>query len=400
MLEIRRIKANEITEANKIGTIAFNGRHDFSKDEVNPPHRENFDWTYAAFENGRMVSKIVEIPYVMRFDGNDAKMSGIGGVATLPEARYGGKIRQIFNVLLAGAYNDGVVFSCLAPFSHAFYRKFGYELCCLRRETRIPTAELAKLQLSGSYELLHPGCDISDLKKIHSAYISGINHAIRRDTRPDDAMWRDFTRNDPYNTGCFIYLWRDGAGAPRSYLKYQQEKVNNSNEMEAIELAYMDKEALYAQLAFIGRFSAEIEEFEWGAPTFIDPADFIDVAWNTNQKLIPRDMTRVVNVKKALELMRRPEGEGAYVLETEDAIIPENGGRWLVEYGAGGSRVAATQKGPDIICELPALAQLVTGYRPIGEILATSRLRVEVIKNENTLNKVFTQRPQHVTEYF
>jgi hypothetical protein len=44
--------------------------------------------------------------------------------------------------------------------------------------------------------------------------------------------------------------------------------------------------------------------------------------------------------------MRRPAGEGAYVIEVDDDIISANRGRYLVEYGPGGSQVSLTQKDP------------------------------------------------------
>ena len=400
MLEIRRIRAGEVIDSNKIGVIAFNGRHDFTKSEAPDPLSDPFDWTWGAFEDGKIVSKIVELPYVMRFDGHDAKMSGIGGVATLPEARRGGKIRRIFEALLSGAYADGVIFSNLAPFSHAFYRMFGYELCCTRRETRVDVKEFEKFKTSGTYEQLFAGCDTSELQKIHEAYISDINHAIRRDSRPDNIMWRKFVRRDPYNTGCFIYIWRDAAGEARSFMKFQHKRENGASEIHVQDLMFKDKEALYAQFALAGGLSAEIKALVWEGPMFIDPADFVDVAWAAKQRLVPKDMTRVVNVKAALGLMRRPEGEGCFAIETRDPIIPENNGPWLVEYWNRGSRVTAARKEADIVCDLPALAQLVTGYRTLESMLATSRLHVEVRGNEKTLKKVFTPRPQHVTENF
>jgi predicted acetyltransferase len=400
MLEIRRIKAEEVVDSNKVGVIAFNDRHDFSKQEARDPMAAPHEWTWGAFENGRLVSQITDIPYVMRFDGHDAKMSGIGGVATLPEARKGGLIGRIFGALLNEAYANGVIFSCLAPFSHQFYRRYGYELCCTRREIRVPVKEFEKLKSGGAHEHIFPGGDITGLRKVHETYIKDINHAIRRDIWPDYTAWRVFTRNDPYNTGNFVYLWRDDAGEPRGYIKYQHRRGSEGSEINIRELLYLDREALNAQLAFIGKLSAEIKELIWAMPMFIDPSDFVEVAWAAKQRLIPQDMTRVVNVKTALELMRRPEGEGEYVIETEDAIIPGNNGRWLVEFGPEGSRVTATRKDADLACELPALAQLVTGYRTLESMLLTSRLRVEVRGNASVLYKTFTPRPQHLTENF
>ena len=400
MLEIRRINDGEANAASKICTIAFNVRRDYTKETPKSEFESPSDWTWGAFEGGRLVSKIDELPYVMRFDGHDAKMSGIGGVATLPETRKGGKVRRLFEACLKDAYSGGVVFSCLAPFSHSFYRQFGYELCGVRRETRISLKKLHKLKHAGSFTQIFPNDCTDDLQILHSRYISDINHAIRRDARPDNIMWRNFIRNDPYNTGCFTYLWRDDGGEPRAYVQYRHIKFENKNGIYVDELIFDGKEAFFDVLSFIGGLSAAFTDMIWEAPMFVDPTDIAEVAWDVKQRIRPRDMTRIVNVKAALEMMRRPEGEGRYVIETEDPIVPENSGRFAVEYGPWGSAVSRTDGDADLSCDLPTLAQLVTGYRTLENLRLSSRSPIVVHKNEKTLNDAFTLRPQHLTEYF
>ncbi|MDR3121542.1 MAG: GNAT family N-acetyltransferase [Clostridiales bacterium] len=406
MLEVRRITAEEVTQARKISTVVFNFRGDYTKEAAPDPLDHPPEWTWAAFEGGKMASSMVEIEYVMRFDGHDAKMSGIGGVGTLPEERRGGKVREIFLRLLPEAYERGVVFSNLTPFSHAFYRKFGYELCCARNEIQVETRVFEKSRLRGEFTQFFPGGDTAVLQEVHAAYIADLNHGIRRDVWPDDRAWRSFTRDDPYQKGSFLYVWRNAAGEPRGYIKYQHEFVEGKNRMNVRELAFLDTEALYAIFSLVGGLSAQIDTLIWMAPTFLDPADFADVSWDVRQRIVPRDMTRIVNVRAALELMRRPEGEGVYVVEVSDPIIGANAGRWLVEYGPEGSRVTATQKDADLRCDMPTLAQLVTGYRTLGNALRTSRAQLELCgggargSRVATLHRVFTQRPQHVTEYF
>jgi predicted acetyltransferase len=119
------------------------------------------------------------------------------------------------------------------------------------------------------------------------------------------------------------------------------------------------------------------------------------------QRLVPQDMTRIVNVPRALELMRRPAGEGAYTLEVaDDPYIGENRGRWRVEFGGGASRVVPTTAAPDLICDMPSLSQLVLGYRTLESALRTRRNGIELLSNRETLDRVFTLRPQHLTEAF
>ncbi|MDR0410640.1 MAG: GNAT family N-acetyltransferase [Treponema sp.] len=401
MLEIRRIKAEELEQCRKIWTVVYNERHDFRSQKDKKTFEDPVEWRWGAFEDGKMQSCMNEIPYLMRFDYHDVKMSGIGGVGTLPEARRGGYIRLIFEKFLPKAYENGVVFSNLTPFSHAFYRKFGYELACARNEITIPTREFAELKLRGEFTQIFPGDDTRELSLVHNAYIEPLNHGIRRDYWTDDRAWQVFINEDPYSTGTFLYLWRNDGGEPKSYLKYQHEKAGQENIMRVKELAFVDREGLYGALSMVNGLSSQYNIFKWAAPIFLDPTDFITNIWAVDQHIIPRDMTRIVNVKTALSLMRRPDGEGRYTLEvTEDKQIKANNGRFLVEYDASGVHVSETTREPDMRCTVAALSQLVMGYRTLENALLTKQTDVEVVGNRRTLDKVWTLRPQHITEYF
>jgi predicted acetyltransferase len=170
--------------------------------------------------------------------------------------------------------------------------------------------------------------------------------------------------------------------------------------MSVVELAFIDKEGLYGALGIVSGLSAQFKKFRWLMPVFIDPCDFLGGAWDIEQQIRPRDMTRVINVKAALEMMRIPPGKGSYVIEVEDSNITANTGKYLVEFGPDGSGVSLTQKEPDIRCDIRVLSQLVTGYRTLENALLSRQSGLEVYGSLETLNRVFTLRPQHITEYF
>jgi predicted acetyltransferase len=400
MIEIRRIHPDELIQVRKLHTVVFNQRSDFSKESPPDPLANPAEWTWGAFENGILASVIVEIEFMMRFDGSAVPMSGIAGVGTLPEYRKSRLVRSIFGKLLPEAFEKGVVFSTLAPFSHAFYRKFGYELVCVLKELTIPAIEFSRYKIRGSLTQIFPGDDTAELQKIHSAYIANINHGILRDYWPGNRGWKLFTKDDPYSTGTYTYLWRDETGESKAYIKYQDQAKNDEHIMAVRELVFTDRDALAGILGIVSGLTAQFKIYQWRMPSFLDPTDLVPVAWEAKQQLVPRDMTRVINVKKALELMRRPEGEGSYIIETTDENIPANSGAYLVEYGPEGSRVSSTTKDADLICDIPALSQLITGYRTLENMLYTRQGGVDVKGDLKKLNRVFTLRPQHVTENF
>jgi len=400
MTEIRRLAAEDMPAYRRLTTVVYNMRRDFSKEESGENFSHPPEWTRGVFEGGRLVSAMMEIEFLMRFDGQSVPMVGIGGVGTLPEARKGGHVRAMFERFLPEAYEKGVIFSNLYPFSFDFYRKFGYELAHSRNEITIPAGEFSDHKLRGRFIQVFPGDDTTVLNEIHRNYIADLNHGICRDHWPDNRAWKRFTQSDPYAEGVFLYLWHDEAGNNSAYIKYEDKFEDDEHIMYVRELAFTGRETLYGVLSIVSGLAAQFEKFRWLMPTFLDPSDFIDEAYDLEQTIIPRDMTRVINVKAALEKMRRPLGEGRYVIAVNDEMIPANSGRYLVEFASNESRVTRTQRKADISCDIPTLSQLVTGCRSLENALRTRRSRLVVHENIETLKRVFTARPQHLTEFF
>jgi predicted acetyltransferase len=402
MAEIRKLAADDVLQLKKIHTVVYNQRRDYSTEENQKidPLDHPPDWAWGVFDKTKLLAGMYEIDYLMRFDGNSVKMSGISGVGTLPEARKDSHIRRIFEKLLPQARENGVVFSNLCPFSHDFYRKFGYEIACARKNITIPTGDFPEIKPIGQFFHILPGDDIELLAQVHSAYISNINHGIHRDYWPDNRAWKRFTKDDPYASGTYLYLWKDENGIARSYIQYKDIMEDGDHNMSVTELAFTDKKGLYGALGIIAGLAAQFENLKWMMPAFLDAADFTGEAWSLEQKINPRDMTRVINVKTALELMRRPKTEGEYVIEVEDKNITANSGKYLVQFNPKETKVSLTKKDADISCDILTLSQLVTGYRSLESALYSRREGLEVHGNLETLKTVFTERPQHITEYF
>jgi predicted acetyltransferase len=402
MIEIRRLENEDSLQLNKMHTIVYNMRRDYSREDNREidPLEHPINWAWGAFDGKKLLAGMYEIEFLMRFDGHNVKMSGIGGVGTLPEARKGGHVRHISEKMLMEAYEKGVVFSTLAPFSHDFYRKFGYEIASDRFNISISTKSFSVIKPTGEFINILPGDDFSLLKEVHSAYIADINHGVHRDYWQDDRSWKIFTREDPCATGNFIYLWKDENNIARSYIKYRNEYDDGAHNMSVSELAYIDMKGLYGILGLVSGLSAQYQNFKWQMPSFIDLWDIVGDAWSVKQEKKPREMTRVINVKTALELMRRPDSEGKYVIEVKDENIPANNGKYLVEFSGKETKVSITTKDADISCDILTFNQLALGYRTLQNALYTRKKGLEVTGNIKTLNRVFTMRPQHLTEYF
>ncbi|MDR2656570.1 MAG: GNAT family N-acetyltransferase [Oscillospiraceae bacterium] len=397
-MEIRTLRPDERESLEKIESIAFNQRRDFTEHRPDDGMAYPVEWQWGAFdERGRLQTGMAAIPYRMRFDGCTVGMCGIGGVCTLPEHRRGGNVFKILQRVLDSEYEKGTEFSNLTPFSHAFYRRMGYELCNCRNELTAPLESFRRYRMTGTFEQRFPGDPVDALRQVQTVYIDNLNHASPRHELHESIGWRKFTRNDPYKTGINLYLWVDDSGSPKSYIKIAQEE-SPSQALVIHELAFMDNESLYGALSLLS--SLKGETVRWQAPTFIPFTDILPDNWDISLKMIPRDMTRVVHVQRVLAYMRHPEGRGSYRVEISDPQLSGNNGVFEVEYDDDHVLVKQSAKPSDLTMSIQAFSQLATGFRTLDNALMTRRDDLKAHGNLDVLRQVFTRRPSHVTEEF
>ena len=126
-MEVHKLSGEERFEADMISIVAFHMREeDPEKRREESRKRTEEDWG-AFSDDGKMMARIINNKYNTWLDGQPVLNGGIGAVSTLPEYRNTGAVREIFGRLIPEAYRNGEIISTLYPFSHAFYRKFGYE---------------------------------------------------------------------------------------------------------------------------------------------------------------------------------------------------------------------------------------------------------------------------------
>ncbi|HEX2946248.1 MAG TPA: GNAT family N-acetyltransferase [Clostridia bacterium] len=406
-MEIRPIKPEEKIMTEKIESIAFLFKKDFNavqnngkeSDDLSKGSEEKAD-AYktgrAAFdENGKMCSCLQLMPFEVQFDGSIVPMGGIGGVASLPEEREKSSIRSIFEHSMQEMYEKGYVFSFLYPFSHPFYRKFGYELNMTPVSYNIPLADFKHFTQSGRLKMYTKDMDSSDIKSVYNEYIKDKNLAVIRTGK----LWDMFLEKDPYKDNVYLYIWYDKIGKARGYIQFSANPAYESKcNMLVSELIWLDREALSGIFAFIGKLTAQMDRMIWRAPSFLNLLPLFPEPYDIKQEKLTRGMNRIVNVEKALGLMSVPEGAGEVVIGVEDSFFPVNSDSYRVEWDNGRLSADRTNAEPDMLCDVQALSQLVTGFLSVEELKLAGRLDIK--RNEKLLVKVFPKKKLFISNYF
>ena len=98
----------------------------------------------------------------------------------------------------------------------------------------------------------------------------------------------------------------------------------------------------------------------------------IPECYNVQLEVNANGMARIVNVPRALELMRYPARSGAFSVQVTDDSLPINTGCYLVHF-AGGKAISVEKiegcADPDLTVSVQVLTQLVVGALTVDEAL-------------------------------
>ena len=390
-MEVRKLKPEEHFEANLISTVAFHMKmEDPEKNREESLKSQDEDWG-ALSDDGKVMARIINNHYETRLDGQRISNGGIGAVSTLPEYRNTGAVKAIFEKLIPEAYRNGEIISTLYPFNHAFYRKFGYETVRWQDHYEFVPAVLSGYRFSGDAELWKPGDPVSEYTALYNRFADSFNLAMYR----DDKMMLDLIKGEYYKDRKFCYLLRENEKTV-AYLIFQDVRNDPAAILTVKDLAWDGRNGFYAILGFLARFTADYGTIRMFLPSCLQLLSVIQTprAYDIQQTATQSYMIRAVNVKRMLEIIKKPD-DSQFVIRVEgDAQIPENNGTWKV----CGNSVEETEETPDLTVSIQAFGQMAAGAVNLAE--AMYRPDVTVSGNEAVLEKVFVRKPILVEDHF
>jgi len=395
-MTVRPITPEELTDSRKINTIAFVVRREKDKEEAFC--QKEMARTRASFdEQGKMTSNVQLFHYNIRFDGKILGMGGVGGVASLPESRGQGNIRALMAYILREMYDNGTALSTLFPFSHVFYRQFGYEHTCFIRELTLPLSELKPLHARGTLRQFMPQDDFKPLNDIYNTFTKNANLSVLR----EDDHWKGWLNRDPYETRWYTYVWYDSTGRARAYaITRPEEEPGKERALFLEDVACADSEALEGLFSKLRVLDAQYQDLRWRVPDWIHPTLLFTEPYRAEQSVEARAMARVVNVRAVLEAMRHPDAPGSYTIRVFDPYLPENEGIWHVRFGHGQARAERDDGAePGMEADIPLLTLMALGYCDFDDLL-WSRPAVRPPKDIATFRSVFIRKKNYLADFF
>lgn len=396
-MEYRKIRQDEFVELRRIHSLVYFMKYDEEKTDIFPGADEN-RWKYgrAAYnDEGKMVAVLEAIPFDSYLDGQVVGSPGIAGVATLVEDRRKGHVKKLLQLIFNEMHENGDVMSYLFPFSHTYYRMFGYSEGSEKLVIEADVEKVVKSEHEGYTRQYFPGDSVDDLNKIYKSFSENYNCSVCR----KDWRWKRLYSDDPYKTDYRVLIRYDKNDNPVAYIKFKKKEFTEyTYDMVVTEIAWSGDEGIMAMVSIINGFSGDLRKVIITVPPEFPVSLFVKESYEQKSTIHPAGMNRIINAEKALEIIVKPKAAGNTIIGLYDEYCPWNTGNWLVEWTEGETKVSRTTKEPDLLCKAPEFSQLVTG-RYSAEILKNFN-RIEINKNEDLLKRLFIEKPCFIQDRF
>ncbi|HAT4776064.1 TPA: GNAT family N-acetyltransferase, partial [Clostridioides difficile] len=385
-MEIRYAKEEEIESIKEIWSYCFNDTESFMKYYFNDKYKsEN---TVVALDEGKIISSLQLNQYKLLLNSKVYNTSYVVGVSTLPEGRGAGYMNKVMKFTLNELYKKGQLVSILMPIDYRLYRRFGYEHCYDQIEYTINTDDLKNFKSSGKM-IKSNLSQIDDLIRIDRAFLNEVNGNVLKDEHYYENLFKEIQSEDG-----FLYI-HEGNEKDGYIVYFLQE-----DKMFVRELFYKNIDALKSMLKFIYNHNTQCKIVTISTPT-IDKIRFIlDNPKDSDIKIKPFMMGRVINVKKFIEdIDIEKDINSSFNLLIEDKFIDENNG--LFKISIQNKKVSVEQldkKGAekpqedfDIKLDINTLTQLSFSYIDVNEAIFLNDIKDVSEETLETLNCIFSK---------
>ncbi|MCT0456353.1 acetyltransferase [Lactococcus cremoris subsp. cremoris IBB477] len=281
-----------------------------------------FSKAYGHYENEKLTSMLIDSHFRGYWGDKNVKISGIGYVASYPEYRGNGAIRQLMTESLREDYEEGTIFSYLAPFSYGFYEKFGYHYAFNQKHYKIPAQDFPKGQRTTgeiSREKFEFEAEMSNGKTVSK---SSEIFKVLTDIHQKAYNQGSLVRSEELWSYFFIHKSQPHAAIYRENGKALGYLLYEFSEMTFVirELITLTDEAKQALYRFISSHAGSFSEIAWQAPANTLLEEEMIEPQRAEIKLVPYMQARIINLKEFLKVNGQPN----FSVQITDDIIAEN----------------------------------------------------------------------------
>ncbi|WP_270458107.1 GNAT family N-acetyltransferase [Lactobacillus gasseri] len=359
------------------------------REDPNFLSRYNHSMSFGEYKDGHLASYIMVNEFKSRIFTKKVKMGGVGYVASYPENRGQGDINRLMKEIILELHDQNYAISDLAPFSETFYRRYGYENAIYEKMYQIQPAYLRFFKAVQEGKVVRGRWSDSSLKNaVIKLYQAKLNQDDQRNTVVRAEWW--WNRLDTYYPGRSICVYFDKKQQPQGYMFYRIVERNFRVE----EMYYQTPQAAKALLSIIASHSSSDLKYYVKMPEESLLEEFFPEQEGITVKILPYMMTRIINIKQVLEASPLVNNKKLTIEVTNDDIIAENNGVWLID-NANEPRVREVETDPDYTASLTNWTKVLLGHLTLKQAV-----QLGFVKENHPVNTDFVKGDVSFYDYF
>lgn len=249
-MNVIRLKEDKFREALCLSEYAFQYKVEEERMQQQLTKMKESHEVYGIMEGEDLAAKLHLIPFHIYIGKEKFKMGGVAGVATYPEYRRSGYVKELLQHSLQTMKKDGYTVSMLHPFAVAFYRKYGWELCADLLVCHMTKSDLVmKKQVNGTVKRFNKENHPEEVEKLYETFAERFSGMLVR----NEKWWLQAVYDD-----LTLAIYYDENKTAAGYMLYKIEK----SKMTVEEFVPLHNEARNGLWNFICQHDSMIKELE------------------------------------------------------------------------------------------------------------------------------------------
>ncbi|MGG3044881.1 GNAT family N-acetyltransferase [Bacillus anthracis] len=287
-MNVIRLKEDKFREALRLSEYAFQYKVEEERMQQQLTKMKESHEVYGIMEGENLAAKLHLIPFHIYIGKEKFKMGGVAGVATYPEYRRSGYVKELLQHSLQTMKKDGYTVSMLHPFAVSFYRKYGWELCANLLVCHMTKSDLVmKKQVNGTVKRFNKENHQEEVEKLYETFAERFSGMLVR----NEKWWLQAVYDD-----LTLAIYYDENKTAVGYMLYKIEK----SKMTVEEFVPLHNEARNGLWNFICQHDSMIKDLEM---TVSENEPFLYTLQEPRVKaeIKPYFMGRIVDVEQFLK---------------------------------------------------------------------------------------------------
>lgn len=380
-MNVIRLKEDKFREALRLSEYAFQYKVEEERMQQQLTRMKESHEVYGIMEGNDLAAKLHLIPFHIYIGKEKIKMGGVAGVATYPEYRRSGYVKELLQHSLQTMKKDGYTVSMLHPFAVTFYRKYGWELCANLLVCHLTKSDLVmKKQVNGTVKRFNKENHPEEVEKLYETFAERFSGMLVRNEKWWlQAVYEDLT----------LAIYYDENKTAAGYMLYKIEK----SKMTVEEFVPLHNEARNGLWNFICQHDSMIKELEM---TVSENEQLLYTLQEPRVKteIKPYFMGRIVDVEHFLKQheLNWNNVQQEVILHITDSFAPWNN----VSVRLANYEITIIEETMDkgIKLDINALSTILLGYkRPLElnelELISGSEEEIRAFENVVPVHKPF-----------